>query len=154
MEDDSNPAVGATNVSREAGYKTMSGEPRANSPVSEQASECLRGWIPPRLLRELAENGSGLEVELIEAFTRDTALRLEQLRRAITNSDAARLRMEAHTIKGSAWQMGADSVASMCQEIELAACQTPLAQLDERVDRLEARFDEVCRAMALYSNHT
>ena len=42
----------------------------------------------------------------------------------------------------------------MCQEIELAACQTPLAQLDERVDRLEARFVEVCRAMASYSNQT
>jgi HPt (histidine-containing phosphotransfer) domain-containing protein len=119
-----------------------------NSPVSEQASECLRGWTPPRLLLELAANGSGLEAELIEAFKTDTAHRLEKLRHAITNADAARLRMEAHTIKGSAWQMGADSVASMCQEIELAASQTPLAQLDERVDRLEARFVEVCRDMA------
>jgi hypothetical protein len=39
----------------------------------------------------------------------------------------------------------------MCQEIELAASQTPLSQLDERVNRLEARFAEVCRAMTLYS---
>ena len=132
----------------------MSVESRADSPVAEQASECLRGWTPPTLLLELAANGSGLEAELIEAFKTDTAHRLEKLRHAITNADAARLRMEAHTIKGSAWQMGADSVASMCQEIELAACQTPLAQLDERVDRLEARFVEVCRDMASYSNQT
>ena len=132
----------------------MSVESRADSPVAEQASECLRGWTPPRLLLELAANGSGLEAELIEAFKTDTAIRLERLRRAITSADGARLRMEAHTIKGSAWQMGADSVASMCQEIELAACQTPLAQLDERVDRLEARFVEVCRDMASYSNQT
>ena len=46
--------------------------------------------------------------------------------------------------------MGADSVAKLCQEIELAASQTPLAPLDERVNQLEARFLEVCHAMALY----
>jgi HPt (histidine-containing phosphotransfer) domain-containing protein len=132
----------------------MSGESRANSPVSEQAPECLRGWTPPRLLRELAANGSGLEAELIEAFRTDTAIRLQRLRHAITSADAAQLRREAHTIKGSAWQMGADSVALMCQEIEAAASQIPLAQLGERVDRLEGRFVEVCRAMALYSSQT
>ena len=132
----------------------MSGESRANSPVSEQASECLGGWTPPRLLLELAANGCGLETELIEAFKTDTAIRLDRLRHAITSADAARLRAEAHTIKGSAWQMGADSVASMCQEIEVAAGQTALAQMDERVDRLEARFVEVCRAMTLYSSGT
>jgi HPt (histidine-containing phosphotransfer) domain-containing protein len=129
----------------------MNAESRANNPVSEQASECPCGWTPPRLLRLLAADGRGLENELIEAFRTDTATRLQQLRHAITNTDAARLRMEAHTIKGSAWQMGADAVASMCQEIELAASQTPLSQLDERVNRLEARFAEVSRAMALYS---
>jgi HPt (histidine-containing phosphotransfer) domain-containing protein len=128
----------------------MSGESRANGPVSEQASECLRGWTPPRLLLELAANGCGLEAELIEAFKTDTAIRLERLRRAITSADGARLRMEAHTIKGSAWQMGANSVASVCQEIELAVSQTPLPQLDESVNQLEARFNEVCRAMASY----
>jgi len=145
-----NLAIGATNVSRKAGHNIMSGESRANGPVSEQASECLRGWTPPRLLLELAANGCGLEAELIEAFKTDTAIRLERLRRAITSADGARLRMEAHTIKGSAWQMGANSVASVCQEIELAVSQTPLPQLDESVNQLEARFNEVCRAMASY----
>jgi HPt (histidine-containing phosphotransfer) domain-containing protein len=154
MDDDSALAVGATGASQKAGYRTMSGEPRANSPVSEQAPECLHGWAPPRLLRELAASGSGLEAELIEAFKTDTAIRLEHLRQAIASADAARLRREAHTIKGSAWQMGADSMASLCQEIELAALQTPLTQLDERVNRLEARFVEVCRAMTLYSDQT
>ena len=154
MDDNSALAVGATSAPREAGYRTMSGATRANSPVSEQAPECLRGWTPPRLLRELAANGCGLEAELIEAFKTDTAIRLEQLRQAIASADAARLRREAHTIKGSAWQMGADSVATLCQEIELAAFQTPLTQLDERVNRLEARFVEVCRAMTLYSDQT
>ena len=112
-------------------------------------------WTPPRLLRELAVDGSGLEAELIEAFQTDTAKRLERLRLAVASADATRLRQEAHTIKGSAWQMGADSVAKICQELELAASQTPLPQsmlLDERVKQLEARFAEVCRAMALYSS--
>ena len=128
----------------------MSEESRANGPVSKQVSECRRGWTPPTLLLELAANGSGLEAELIDAFKSDTTIRLERLRRAITSADAARLRAEAHTIKGSAWQMGADSVATLCQEIELAAGQTPLPPLDDRVNQLEARFVEVCRAMTVY----
>ena len=132
----------------------MSEESRANGPVSEQASECLRGWTPPRLLLELAANGCGLEAELIDAFKSDTAIRLERLRLAITSADAARLRAEAHTIKGNAWQMGADSVATVCQEIELAARQTPLPQLDECVNQLEARFVEVCRGMTVYANES
>ena len=130
----------------------VTGESQAKSPVAEQASEGIRGWTPPRLLRQLAADGSGLEAELIEAFKTDTATRLERLHDAITKNDATRLRMEAHTIKGSAWQMGADTVASMCQELEAAAGETPLSRLNERMNRLDAHFAEVCRAMTMYTN--
>jgi HPt (histidine-containing phosphotransfer) domain-containing protein len=130
----------------------MNAKSWVDSPVSEQLSESKCGWTPPKLLRELAADGSGLETELIEAFKTDTATRLQRLHSAAANADAARLRMEAHTIKGSARQMGADAIASMCQEIELAAIEAPPWRLAERVDRLEAHFAEVSRAMTLYSN--
>src|SRR4051794_18512238 len=75
-------------------------------------------WTPPGQLRELAVLDEMLLPELIRTFEEDTALRLERIRSAAVAGDRDRLRSEAHTIKGSASQMGAATVAELCREIE------------------------------------
>jgi HPt (histidine-containing phosphotransfer) domain-containing protein len=110
------------------------------------------GWALPETLRELADDGAaGLILELIEAFRADTAPRLGQMREAIANADTKGLSDAAHTIKGCAQQMGADAMASICQELELAAMDTPASELVRRLTALEAEFAEVSRAMSLWT---
>ena len=109
-------------------------------------------WAPPETLRELADGGAtGLILELIEAFGADTAPRLGQMRQALANADTQGLSDAAHTIKGSAQQMGADAMASICQELELAPMDMTASDLVRLVTALEAEFDEVFRAMSVWT---
>jgi HPt (histidine-containing phosphotransfer) domain-containing protein len=110
------------------------------------------GWALPETLRELADDGaSGLILELIEAFNSDTAPRLSQMREAIANADTKGLSSAAHSIKGSAQQMGAGAMASICRELELAAMDTPASELVRRLNALEAEYAQVSRAMSLWT---
>jgi CheY-like chemotaxis protein/HPt (histidine-containing phosphotransfer) domain-containing protein len=118
----------------------------------ERISQHHAGWTLPEALRELADDGDpGLILELIEAFRADTAPRLGRMGEAIANADTKGLSSAAHTIKGCARQMGADAMASICQELELAAMDTPTPELVRRLTALEAEFAEVSRAMSLWT---
>jgi histidine phosphotransfer protein HptB len=91
-------------------------------------------------------------MELIEAFTVDTGARIRRLRDSLSVGDIPRLGAEAHSIKGSARQMGAEAVAALCQEIEAAAVSRQVSTLGERVAMLEKEVVEVSRQMVRFSN--
>ena len=89
---------------------------------------------------------------LIDAFSSDTEARIEQMRGALAASSLPDIRAGAHTIKGSARQMGADAVAEACQELELV-CDLPGAvQILSRLNRVQELFEETRGAMAAYSS--
>jgi HPt (histidine-containing phosphotransfer) domain-containing protein len=102
----------------------------------------------PESLRLLAECGeSGLVDEIIVIFQSDTASRLEVLGRAVAAVDLAVVRAEAHTIKGSAMQVGAGRMAELCKQMELEARKTPPLELFSLFSRLRISFDEACLVM-------
>ena len=79
-------------------------------------------WVLPAALRQLAESGEGeLVDELIAIFQTDTAERLQLLACAIEAADYPTVRLEAHTIKGSALQVGANRMAELCRQVEMEA---------------------------------
>jgi len=117
-----------------------------------QFTSQLAEWRPPDIINEIgAAEGADFLIELIYAFQGDTANRVRELRQAITGCDLQRVRMESHTIKGSASQMGAKGMALVCQEIELAAGAGARDGLEDLAIKLEQSFADVCRAMAKYS---
>jgi HPt (histidine-containing phosphotransfer) domain-containing protein len=104
------------------------------------------------VVREAAGGDHSLIFNLIDAFSTDTADRIEQIREALAASNFARISDEAHTIKGSARQMGADAVASACQELELACGLQDASLIAARLNVVQERFCEIRGAMAEYSN--
>jgi HPt (histidine-containing phosphotransfer) domain-containing protein len=89
---------------------------------SNIGSEFSDVWVLPAALRQLEECGEAdLMEELIAIFQTDTAERLEVLGRAVETADFPTVRTEAHTIKGSALQVGANRVAESCRQIESEA---------------------------------
>jgi HPt (histidine-containing phosphotransfer) domain-containing protein len=105
-------------------------------------------WEFPEALRLLAECGdTELLEELIALFQSDTSSRLEVLGRAVAEGDLPVVRMEAHTIKGSAVQVGAERVADVCRKMELEAAKNPPRELFSLFTRLQKSFEEVCRVM-------
>ena len=102
-------------------------------------------WVFPDALRQLVECGDAeLVKELFGIFQTDTALRLVVLQRAAAAGDYGTVRLEAHTIKGSAGQVGADRMADLCRQVELEARKGPSCELSHLLSRLLQSFQEVC----------
>src|SRR5689334_2264582 len=105
-------------------------------------------WVLPEELRQLAECGDeSLVKEVLNVFRTDTAERLAKLRNALERGDLAQVKGQAHSMKGSASQVGARSVAMLCQQIEAEALTADPATLRDVVDRVEAEFAAVIRVM-------
>jgi HPt (histidine-containing phosphotransfer) domain-containing protein len=105
------------------------------------------------VLLEAAAGDDGLIVRLIDAFGRDTNARVEQMRRALAASNFPNIRSEAHTVKGSARQMGADEVAEACQELEIACDLQDPSLIAARLNRVQGLFDEIRGAMTAYAGN-
>jgi HPt (histidine-containing phosphotransfer) domain-containing protein len=106
-------------------------------------------WVIPAALRQLAECGDAeLVEELIAIFQTDTAERLEVMRQAVSAKDYSVVNAEAHTIKGSSVQVGANRLADFCHQMEQEARKSPSADLTQAFDRLVSAFDEVCLVIA------
>jgi HPt (histidine-containing phosphotransfer) domain-containing protein len=109
-----------------------------------------RTWSPPELLLEADEDG-GLITELIEAFTIDTIERMEKVRQAVATADFSKIKIEGHTIKGSARQIGAEDVALACQDLEAAAKAEDGLSAAIHLRRIQELFEGVRRDMENYS---
>jgi PAS domain S-box-containing protein len=81
--------------------------------------------------------------EVIAVYLRDTPPRLAALHEAVARADAAALRREAHTLKGSSSQIGAMQMARLCADLEDQAGTTDLAGALETLCRLDEAFDWV-----------
>ena len=106
------------------------------------------GWTLPRELRELAEGGDESVVEeLIAMFKDDVGERLEGLRHSIRAHDFSAISTQAHSIKGSALQMGAGNLMALCRHIELDASHHIPQNLDHLFAETLREFERLKLAM-------
>ena len=108
-------------------------------------------WYLPETLQGIDDGGAdSIVFELIECFQIDTAGRFVSLHDAVGRLDAATVRSEAHSVRGSARQMGAEPLAALCQALETGAPRMNWPELECQLSQAEARFGEVCCAMSEY----
>lgn len=101
-------------------------------------------WSLPETLLMLAMSGdTEVVADIIALFKMDTARRLALLRDALEKSDAVRITAQAHAIKGSAIQVGADSLAALCRRIELEGRTLPIDQIHPLVRQAECEFERL-----------
>ena len=106
-------------------------------------------WALPETLQHLALTGDAdLVAEIIAMFKTDTAHRMQVLREALSQFDGVRVKEQAHAIKGSAVQVGANSLAALCQRIELEARTQPCHELEGLVRQAEEDFAHLCHLQA------
>jgi|SRR5579883_1334360 len=109
-------------------------------------------WTLPETLQQLAVCGEReIVTEVLTLFQSDTESRLRELRSALESGDRKKARLQAHSVKGSAVQVGATFLAEACREMEMTA-ETPV-ELRPLLEEIEARFVAVSKAMSLeYGN--
>ena len=108
-------------------------------------------WQLPETLSEFEEAGEdGMVLELIDSFQIDTASRLQRLHDALGRLDAATMKAEAHCVRGSARQMGAEALADLCQAVEGGAPKMNWPALEDQLEQAKAHFAEVSGEMSAY----
>jgi HPt (histidine-containing phosphotransfer) domain-containing protein len=113
------------------------------------APDATSEWNVPDALLELEQAGD-LELlrDVISLFRADTLSRLQYLGDAASDCDPAGIRRQAHALKGSATQLGADVMATMCQQIESRILHGESLDVPMAVNELRTEFDRIWLAMA------
>lgn len=88
--------------------------------------------------------------ELVQRFIGDGSKRLERLRVAVAQKDFALIRSEAHGLKGSSFNMGANLLGGACADLEDAGQDREEAGLTTKLAALEKEFAAACTALQGY----
>ena len=100
-------------------------------------------------LRRLEERAApGLAAQVIPVFLKDTAIRIESLRAAVTTHDGATAHRVAHTLHGSAATVGAAPMVQACAEIIREVRLGAFDGCDRLLDQLDQDFESIRRAAA------
>ncbi|MBA2269066.1 MAG: PAS domain S-box protein [Chthoniobacterales bacterium] len=126
-------------------------EPAPAPDMDEDRSDS-RGPIDQSMLerlRDLQEEGEpDLLAELVEMFLPDASARLKTLRGAVKRGDERFVERAAHTLKGSALNMGAVRMSEICAELEEVGRSGDLVRALQLLDQLDAEFSRVSRELS------
>lgn len=99
-------------------------------------------------LRELREPGQPDPMaELIDLFLEDTPQRLGKMRMAFEQGDIATLKSVAHTLKGSASNLGAPALAALCANVERQDAEGSRSELAGWLEKIALEFKQVQAAL-------
>lgn len=99
--------------------------------------------IDTRTLQALRELGGEHDLvrELIDLFLEDAPARLQSMQAAIGGADFATLELQAHTLKSSSANLGAEELSRLCARLELAARHADAAACGQIVPRVRAVYE-------------
>jgi len=95
--------------------------------------------------------GASFFPQLLETFEHDAIEHLAVLRSAIAGGETARLRGEAHALKGASLTIGAQGMAHICQQLENSGTEENMEGAPEALARLDLEFDRVKNEIELES---
>ena len=131
----------------DAGSESGPNEPEATEPDPTEPP------IDPAVfesLRALQEAGQpDPAAELIDLFLADTPPRLNALAAAVRDSHASGLRESAHSLKGTASNLGARRLAALCAKLEVGAKAGDLANTASWFAEVTEEYRRVCFVLEL-----
>jgi HPt (histidine-containing phosphotransfer) domain-containing protein len=93
-------------------------------------------------LRALSDDGEFLK-EIIGIFVDDTPQRIAELDQCQVSGDAVKFTRAAHSIKGSAANIGATQLGAAAANLETESKKAPLAGLTPFIDAVKAEYARV-----------
>ncbi len=131
-------------VSRAADAGPAVAPQRAAAPVAEDEGKSP-GSLAARLEELHAECGTEVLVCIVDIFLEDASSGIRKARVLLADGDAESLEREAHTLKGSCANIGAEQLASVFSTIEDRAEAGDLDGLEERIEEAVIRLEGVRR---------
>jgi HPt (histidine-containing phosphotransfer) domain-containing protein len=112
--------------------------------TAQSRPEGAAGHIALDGLRELERTGApGLVKKITDLFLLDTPRQLTDLRDSVQNGDSVRLVKVAHTLKGSAANLGAREMVRICAELQVLGEAENISIAPSLVADLESQFGSV-----------
>ncbi|NHZ44528.1 response regulator [Massilia aquatica] len=135
--------------------------PKAPAPAPALAAPAhgavLRAGAPPRdaINRHALENiralskerGDALVQRVVTAYVDDTPQHLKTLRQAIAGVDPGNLRKIAHSLKSSSANVGAETLAQMCKDMETLGRTDTTEGASGILTDMEREFKAVCHSL-------
>ncbi len=109
---------------------------RPNPPTGEQV-------FNRKELLDRLDGNEELLVEIVEVFLGDIPLQMEKLKEALQNGEAAVIQRQAHTMKGAAANINAESMRQAAWEVEMAAKEGNWEKARSLTQVLEMRFEDL-----------
>ena len=101
-------------------------------------------------LDALGEGAAALVTRAITNFIRNAPATLAELESAHRRGEAEEVAALAHRLKGSAWNLGALRVGSLCEHLEHAARSSDLVDVDQQLAEVRSAYDDAARALRSY----
>jgi HPt (histidine-containing phosphotransfer) domain-containing protein len=90
--------------------------------------------------------------EVIVTFIDDSRQRIAGLHEALRSEESTALRRQAHSLKGSANQIGAKPMAALCKQLEQRDGEQPHDRLLAMLEQLDAVFQATTQVMLAHVN--
>lgn len=90
---------------------------------------------------QLREIGSGLLLQLVEAFSRNAPARVEQVRSGFASGDLELICRSCHSLKSTAATVGAAALTATSRRLEAAAASADVAEIAVLVPTLESQCE-------------
>jgi CheY-like chemotaxis protein/HPt (histidine-containing phosphotransfer) domain-containing protein len=103
-------------------------------------------------LRMMTEGDAAFLSGLINTFLKEGPHLVEEIRTAIAQGDAARLRLSAHSLKSNSSNFGAARLEAVSRELELMGKGGTLAAAGPKLAQLEMEYQRVKLALVPYLN--
>ena len=95
-----------------------------------------------------ADRGEALLQRVINAFVDDTPQHLKSLGDAIASGNTATMRKAAHTLKSSSANVGADTLAQLCKDLEQLGRNDTTSGAPDLLTAMEREFSAVKGTLA------
>jgi len=94
-------------------------------------------------LNQISDGDQDFELELLNLFIEDANLHLDAALTAIATQDFKALEREAHHLKGSSGNVGAQSMQTLAYELEQQSLKHSLEGIPEKVQELKSLLFKV-----------
>ena len=105
-------------------------------------SEAINMDVVDELISLSDEGDPELLVDLIQMYLQDGPNKLNEITSGLATQDYDRVERAAHSLKGSAGNLGAVLVQQDCEDLQVASRQHALDQVQQGVDRLRDHYGE------------
>jgi signal transduction histidine kinase/CheY-like chemotaxis protein/HPt (histidine-containing phosphotransfer) domain-containing protein len=135
----------AAALDRPSAMPSVEDQPQSPGPVATAGENSALD--APALLRRLGGNRA-LLAQVVQLFRTDSTRRMSALAEAVASQDWARVRLEAHTLKGTLGNLCADGAYAAALRLEQLARNQSSAELAEAFQSLTAEMDTLQPVLA------